>query len=227
MSVPSDLPPRPPATRVLADLPPSRPAKIKTLPDLPPAQRSRTVTTRNRSWAPAQSGWGGSSASRSSAKRPDVPPPAPKYWTFSAASVTPSDISPRGPKGHTNVVIEAARIRSLDEQEMQNQLQAAQYDAAIYNSDIEPEHDTETWCSCKACGYRRAKRNRMSTHDIWSTAVRYPGERNYDDSYGGNDTSVFGMFLCNPYQSSVVSPFGPAWGRSYRPVPVVMRTAVL
>ncbi|KAJ7757639.1 hypothetical protein B0H16DRAFT_1824059 [Mycena metata] len=212
MSVPSDLPPRPPATRVLADLPPSRPAKIKTLPDLPPAQRSRTVTTRNRSWAPAQSGWGGSSAARSSAKRPDVPPPAPKYWTFSAASVTPSDISPRGPKGHTNVVIEAARIRSLDEQEMQNQLQAAQYDAAIQNTTprlgvlakpVDTDGPNGTACQ----------------HTI-SGPLPFDILRNYDDSYGGNDTSVFGMFLCNPYQSSVVSPFGPAWGRSYRPVPV-------
>ncbi|KAJ7037353.1 hypothetical protein C8F04DRAFT_1035602 [Mycena alexandri] len=114
---------------------------------------------------------------------------------------------------HLNEVIQAARIRSRDEQEMQNLLQAAQYEFGIYNSDVEPEHETERSCSCQACQYRWAKVGRMKTHDIWSNAVRYPGESNYNDLYGGNDTSIFGLTMRNPYQKSVVSPYGPAWSR--------------
>ncbi|KAJ7750351.1 hypothetical protein B0H16DRAFT_1550400 [Mycena metata] len=127
---------------------------------------------------------------------------------------------------HTNAVIKAALIRSRDEQEMQNLLQAAQYACGIYNSDIEPEHEAEM-CYCQACNYRRAKQRRLWTHDRWSTAVRYPGEKNYNDLYGGNkNDSVYGPpWTTNPYQLEVISPYGPKYLRPignylYRPKPI-------
>ncbi|KAJ7045104.1 hypothetical protein C8F04DRAFT_523926 [Mycena alexandri] len=200
-------------------------------PDLPPSQPVTNVeplAARRRSWAAR------------STSRPAADVDVRSRIRFSSSAATPataipSDIPSPGAKKHTNAVIEAARIRSRDEQEMQNLLQSAQIAFEIYNSDIEPEHDTERanegrWCSCKACRYRVAKQNRMQTHGIWSTAVRYPGEKNYNDIWGGNDTSVFGMLLRNPYQNSVVSPYGPEWRRfALRPKPIASyhMTAIL
>ena len=42
---------------------------------------------------------------------------------------------------HTNQVIQAGHLRARDEQQMQNLLQQAQYEAGIYNPDLEPEHE--------------------------------------------------------------------------------------
>lgn len=77
---------------------------------------------------------------------------------------------------HTNQVIEAAKIRERDEQEMQNALQSVQFQYRIYNSDIEPEHDTEYYCSCAICSYQKMKWRRYKVQDMWSRAVMYPGQ---------------------------------------------------
>ncbi|KAJ7757626.1 hypothetical protein B0H16DRAFT_1885626 [Mycena metata] len=165
--------------------------------DLPPGKPATNVGSRA-----AHSSWAANIQIR-----PAADAVVHSHIRFSSSAATapataiPSDVpSPAVAKKHTNAVIEAARIRSRDEQEIQNLLQSAQLEFGIYNTDIEPEHDTERrkegrWCSCKACEYRRAKQNRMQTHGIWSTAVRYPGEKNYNNILGGNDTSVFGPAL--------------------------------
>ena len=94
---------------------------------------------------------------------------------------------------HTNIVIDAARVRARDEvrrlplqdlaqtelirsqQEMQQMLQNLQFRYGIYNSDIEPEHETDYPCSCAICGYKRAKWRRYGVQEMWSKAVLYPG----------------------------------------------------
>ncbi|KAJ7150220.1 hypothetical protein C8R46DRAFT_963473 [Mycena filopes] len=134
----------------------------------------------------------------------------------------PSAHLPGPPKKHTNAVIAAALIRSRNEQEVQNLLQSAQYACGIYNADIEPEHEAD-WCSCLTCKYKYAKMSRSGVHDTWSKAVRYPGEKNYNNLYGGNkNDSPYGVFSRNPYQVSVVSPYGPKYLRfmNYRPKPI-------
>ena len=62
------------------------------------------------------------------------------------------------------------------QQEMQNELQRVQLQFRIYNSDIEPEHDTEYYCSCAIHQYQRRKWNRLGVQEMWAKAVRYPGK---------------------------------------------------
>ncbi|KAK5139851.1 hypothetical protein LTR32_007177, partial [Rachicladosporium monterosium] len=103
---------------------------------------------------------------------------------------------------HTNKVVEVAHIRARDEQEMQQALQTLQYQYGIYNSDIEPEHDTDYPCSCAIHQYKYRKWNRYGVQEMWSKAVMYPGEKSYNDN--PNQT----MFSNNPYRMRVVSPYG-------------------
>ncbi|RMZ87429.1 hypothetical protein DV736_g5356, partial [Chaetothyriales sp. CBS 134916] len=105
---------------------------------------------------------------------------------------------------HTNPVIEAGRVRARDEQYMQNELQKIQFQYGIYNSDIEPEHETDYPCSCPIHNYQRMKWARYEVQKIWSQAVMFPGEKAYNDDtrYGP------GIFSSNPYRIRVISPYG-------------------
>ncbi|KAG0645420.1 hypothetical protein D0Z07_8539 [Hyphodiscus hymeniophilus] len=103
---------------------------------------------------------------------------------------------------HTNAVVEAGNVRARDEQQMQNKLQSVQMSYKIYNSDIEPEHDSDYYCSCPIHQYQRLKINRLGVQEMWSKAVMYPGEKFYHDCY------QIGFFSSNPYRFRVVSPFG-------------------
>lgn len=134
--------------------------------------------------------------------------PAPTSGSSRAAS-----------RNHTNPVIEAAKIRAVDEQEMQQALQNLQYQYQIYNSDIEPEHETDYYCNCAIHLYQRRKWNRYGVQKKWSEAVMYPGEKSYNDN---NYSPGAGVFTNNPYRWRVMSPYG--YGRSsmwgpMRPVP--------
>ncbi|RKO86269.1 hypothetical protein BDK51DRAFT_35429 [Blyttiomyces helicus] len=111
---------------------------------------------------------------------------------------------------HTNRVTKAADIRAQTEQEMYNRLQQAQREGGVYNQDIEPEHETEGYCGCAACCYKWAKIERLPVHDMWSHAVKYPGEKTYSDVEAFSGWS-------NPYRRGVVSPYGPSWSRNSGP----------
>ncbi|KAL6799817.1 hypothetical protein J3E68DRAFT_424454 [Trichoderma sp. SZMC 28012] len=106
---------------------------------------------------------------------------------------------------HTNKVIEAARIRARDEQEMQNTLQQVQLAHRIFNSDIEPEHDVDGFlCGCDIHQYMALKVRRLLVQNKWSEAVMYPGEKSYHDCY----QTRFGYYSKNPYKMRVTSPYG-------------------
>lgn len=62
---------------------------------------------------------------------------------------------------------------------MQNELQRLQYTYRIYNSDIEPEHDTDYYCGCAIHRYKQMKINRLHVQDMWSKAVMYPGQQHH------------------------------------------------
>ncbi|KAK9242633.1 hypothetical protein V1506DRAFT_562735 [Lipomyces tetrasporus] len=122
----------------------------------------------------------------------------------------PTYAPPSHRRPHTNPVIEAGHIRARDEQQMQNLLQSLQIQYGIYNSEIEPEHDTDYYCDCPIHNYMRLKSSRSEVQDMWSRAVMYPGEKAYNDNY---QTPT--IFSNNPYRRRVVSPYGyyqPAWG---------------
>jgi hypothetical protein len=57
-------------------------------------------------------------------------------------------------------------------------LQNVQYKYRIYNSDIEPEHETDYYCNCDIHQYKRRKWNRIGVQNMWSKAVMYPGKLN-------------------------------------------------
>lgn len=59
---------------------------------------------------------------------------------------------------------------------MQNLLQSLQLQYGIYNSEIEPEHETDYYCNCPIHHYKTLKYNRSSVQDMWSRAVMYPGQ---------------------------------------------------
>lgn len=59
---------------------------------------------------------------------------------------------------------------------MQQLLLKLQYQYRIYNSEIEPEHDTDFYCSCPIHQYSRRKIARAPVLERWSKAVQYPGE---------------------------------------------------
>lgn len=65
-------------------------------------------------------------------------------------------------------------------------LQNVQLTYQIYNSDIEPEHETDMYCNCVVHQYKRRKMNRLGVQSMWSKAVMYPGE-----------PIDLGNFLCN------------------------------
>ncbi|PYH87395.1 hypothetical protein BO71DRAFT_489605 [Aspergillus ellipticus CBS 707.79] len=108
---------------------------------------------------------------------------------------------------HINKVISASKVRAKDEQQMQNELQRIQRICSIYNTDIEPEHESSTnRCDCAVHQYLYKKFARLKVQEIWSKAVMYPGEKPYHDCY------QLTLFTSNPY-SSVISPFGiGGWG---------------
>ena len=58
---------------------------------------------------------------------------------------------------------------------MQNELQRLQLQYRIYNSDIEPEHDTEYYCNCAIHQYQQRKWNRLGVQEMSAKAVMYPG----------------------------------------------------
>jgi hypothetical protein len=58
---------------------------------------------------------------------------------------------------------------------MQNLLQRVQLAYGIYNSDIEPEHETDWYCNCLIHQYKFRKMNRLGVQELWSNAVMYPG----------------------------------------------------
>ena len=97
---------------------------------------------------------------------------------------------------------------------MQNALQNLQFQYRIYNSEIEPEHDTDYYCSCPIHRYQAMKRNRGNVMRLWSDAVKYPGEKSYNDfnaQTGGPLFSNTGGSLfsnSNPYSFRVTSPYG-------------------
>ncbi|UZJ56243.1 hypothetical protein CBS101457_005563 [Exobasidium rhododendri] len=129
-----------------------------------------------------------------------APPPHPPPSKQVAAALR---------RPHTNAVIEAAQIRARDEQQMQNLLQSVQLAFGIYNTDIEPEHETDYYCGCGICNYQRKKWNRLGVQDKWSRAVIYPGEKSYNDDFRMT------MFVSgNPYYNGVISPYGRNNGTS-------------
>lgn len=64
---------------------------------------------------------------------------------------------------------------------MQNLLQSVQFRCHIYNSDIEPEHDTDYTCGCAVCNYKARKLSRLNVQKTWSKAVIYPGKLYHAD----------------------------------------------
>lgn len=61
---------------------------------------------------------------------------------------------------------------------MQNILQKVQLAHRIFNSDIEPEHDVDTFfCGCDIHQYMGLKVRRLDVQNRWSEAVMYPGKR--------------------------------------------------
>jgi hypothetical protein len=86
---------------------------------------------------------------------------------------------------------------------MQQMLQNLQYQYQIYNSDIEPEHDTDYYCACPVHQYQAVKQRRYGVQERWSRAVMYPGEKHYDDN-----KFTPALFSRNPYRYSVMSPYG-------------------
>ncbi|GAB7353309.1 hypothetical protein MBLNU459_g3807t1 [Dothideomycetes sp. NU459] len=144
---------------------------------------------------------------------PAHPPPSNSSVPAYAPPAHPppsSSVSAALRRPHTNAVIEAAHVRAKDEQDMQNHLQSLQFKYRIYNSDIEPEHDTEYYCPCDIHSYKRRKMARLVVQEMWSKAVMYPGEKAYHDCYQQT------FFSNNPYRFRVVSPYGPngatTWG---------------
>lgn len=75
---------------------------------------------------------------------------------------------------------------------MQTTLQSVQFAYGIYNSDIEPEHDVDWYCTCPIHRYKNMKANRLGVHDMWSKAVMYPGQYPKTSCY---DTGLTRSFL--------------------------------
>lgn len=59
---------------------------------------------------------------------------------------------------------------------MQFHLQRLQLSLGIYNSDIEPEHESSMYCSCPIHQYKNRKMARLGVQNQWSKAVMYPGQ---------------------------------------------------
>lgn len=180
-------------------------------PGPPPSKKANgpdtnTYSSNEKSGGPAQNG------------ASSVPSTAPPAYAPPPIAPPANGASRARSRNHSNIVIEAAHVRARDEQEMQQMLQNLQYQYNIYNSDIEPEHDTDYYCSCSVCRYKRRKWQRYGVQDMWSKAVMYPGEKAYNDNQmNGGGT----LFSGNPYRLRVISPYGYnnwSWGPP-RPVP--------
>jgi hypothetical protein len=91
------------------------------------------------------------------------------------------------------------------QQQMQNILQSLQQAYRIYNSEIEPEHESDYYCGCAIHQYQRRKMSRLGVQEMWCRAVMYPGEKFYHDCYQMNTMTLFSS---NPYRYRVVSPYG-------------------
>ncbi|KAF2149122.1 hypothetical protein K461DRAFT_297586 [Myriangium duriaei CBS 260.36] len=131
---------------------------------------------------------------------PDFAPPSYAPPSTTSQSTRNNDVY-----SHSNQVIQAGHVRARDERLMQNTLQNLQYQYRIYNSDIEPEHETDFPCSCPIHQYQWMKWRRYGVQDMWSKAVMYPGERAYNDD---TRSATLSLFSNNPYRISVVSPYG-------------------
>ncbi len=59
---------------------------------------------------------------------------------------------------------------------MQQALQTLQYRYGIYNSEIEPEHESDYYCTCAIHMYKMMKYRRYGVQEMWSKAVMYPGK---------------------------------------------------
>lgn len=55
-------------------------------------------------------------------------------------------------------------------------LQRVQLEHGIYNSEIEPEHDTDYPCDCSIHQYKLKKWIRLGIQERWAKAVMYPGK---------------------------------------------------
>ena len=142
----------------------------------------------------------------------NAPPPA-------YAAATPRQAAPAstgsgqkllsGNPNHTNDLIQASNARAHDEQEMQQHLQQLQYRLNIWNAEVEPEHDTEYYCTCAVHKYQRRKIQRVPLQKMWSKAVMYPGERFYTNYSAANVTPLLNN---NPYIIECGSPFGMGYG---------------
>jgi hypothetical protein len=64
-------------------------------------------------------------------------------------------------------------------QELQNILQTVQMAHQIYNSEIEPEHESNGYCDCDIHEYKFIQMNRLGVQELWSKAVMYPGEHRH------------------------------------------------
>ncbi|KAJ6103706.1 hypothetical protein N7486_003928 [Penicillium sp. IBT 16267x] len=107
-------------------------------------------------------------------------------------------------RSHSNALIEAAKIRIQDEQEMQDMLHSVQLSCQVWNPEIEPEHETNELCDCAVHKYLKRKIDRLQTQEMWSKAVIYPGEKPYDDC------THLRLFKNNPYSTVIISPYGLA-----------------
>ncbi|KAL7423840.1 hypothetical protein Q5752_001424 [Cryptotrichosporon argae] len=140
------------------------------------------------------------------------PPPVdcvPLYVKEGQSAGSSSTLSARHPP-HSNQVTEAAKVRAVTEQDMQNWLQRIQYENGIYNAEIEPEHETDYPCGCPICSYQMMKWRRAPVQDAWNAAVLYPGEK----AYNANKRYSSGLFT-NPYVRGTISPYWGSWSGSW------------
>ncbi|CAK7199563.1 hypothetical protein SEUCBS139899_002243 [Sporothrix eucalyptigena] len=157
----------------------------------------------------AKSGPNGSGAPPSGPNPDNAPPPSYAASSGPRASSFSNNVYGFTNK-HTNALIQAGNIRARDEQEMQQALQNLQYEYRIYNPEIEPEHESDYYCSCSIHQFMRRKMNRLGVQRMWADAVMYPGERFYS-SVSITPT----LFSNNPYYLRCGSPFGYGYSRSF------------
>ncbi|KAH8891113.1 hypothetical protein GQ53DRAFT_720430 [Thozetella sp. PMI_491] len=149
--------------------------------------------------------------------------PIPHARSFPPPPYANSDTGPYARHMHSNQVIQASEVRARDEQEMVQMLQNLQFQCRIYNSEVEPEHESDFPCGCRIHQYKQRKWNRVGVQEMWCKAVMYPGEKFYTDAPNA------AFFTINPYTYHCGSPYGygrgglggtwgPAWGMA-RPVP--------
>ncbi|KFZ14136.1 hypothetical protein V501_03394 [Pseudogymnoascus sp. VKM F-4519 (FW-2642)] len=139
------------------------------------------------------------------------PANAPPAYAPPAYPVVSQNTSMLLGRPHMNRVIEAANVRARDEQEMQFALQNLQLQYGIYNSEIEPEHESDYYCGCAIHTYQTRKYHRYGVQEMWSNAVMYPGEKAYNEGYytsGLANNLSTSMFSSNPYKYNVISPYG-------------------